>query len=204
MKTPADFILIIRRFANYSFIVYRTYNLNMLIQNSIKTFILIGLFIFLIGEQEVQGQQKKKYLTVEDILVKLVFKSRFNKTIAEINKQLIENVQERKVDFTLDSEDENSLKRIGASDLLIKAIRENFSKILQDQIILYKKFTDNYAGSFEQKKIALEAAKEFIKKYSDDVDFKDIIEYFKRNIPVMEKSLNDIKNRDKTSNPNNL
>ena len=176
----------------------------MLIQNSIKTFILIGLFIFLIGEQEVQCQQKMKYVTSEIVLDNLIFGLRLTKSIDEINRRLIEQIKKYKVDFTLRSEEEKAFKRIGASDLLIKAIRENYSKILQDQIILYKRFTDNYNGTLEQKKIALEAAKEFVEKYRDDADSKDIIEYFRKFIPAFEKYLNDIKNRDKTSSPNNL
>jgi hypothetical protein len=158
-------------------------------------FILIGLFVFA-NQQQVLGQEGKNSLNINDVLVKLVFNTRFNKSIEDINKQLIKDIQERKVDFRLSLEDEKSLKKIGASDSLIKAIRENFSKILQEQIILYKKFTDNYNGDFEQKKIALEAAKEFVKRYSYEAKFKDIIEYFKSNIPAFEKYLNTAINKD--------
>lgn len=155
--------------------------------------ILIALFGF-INIQQIQGQQKIKYVSACDIFDNLVFGLRFNSSIDQINKSLIKEIQERGVDFTLSSEEEEkSFKKLGASDLLIKAIRENFSKTVQERISLYKKFTDNYNGTLEQKKIALDAAKEFIEKYSDDGDSKDIIKYFRSNIPAMEKYLNDKK-----------
>ena len=153
------------------------------------TSICMGLFVFL-NTQQVQCQQKMKYVTACIIFDNLVFGSRFNKSVGEINTWLIEQIQKRKVDFSLRPEEEKSLKRIGASDSLIKAIRENFSKELQEKTNLYKKFTDNYNGkTTEQKKIALDAAKEFIEKYADDEESKDIIEYLKKFIPYMEKKI---------------
>ncbi len=46
---------------------------------------------------------------------------------------------------------------------------------------------NNYDGTIEQKKIAVEAAKEFVKKFGDD---KDVIDYFKAAIPDLEKIIN--------------
>lgn len=55
---------------------------------------------------------------------------------------------------------------------------------------MYKKFTDNYAAKNpEQLKIALDAAKEFIKKYSQVEEDKNIIEYLKKWIPATEKQI---------------
>lgn len=159
-----------------------------------KTIIILIVLFGFINIQQVQGQQKIKYLSACNIFDNLVFGLRFNTSIDQINKSLIKEIQERGVDFTLMSEEEEkSFKKLGASDLLIKAIRENFSKTIQERINLYKKFTDNYNGTLDQKKIALEAAKEFVEKYADDADSKDIIEYFRSNIPAMEKYLNDKK-----------
>jgi hypothetical protein len=167
-----------------------------------KTIIILGVLLGFINIQQVLGQQKAQYMSACNIFDNLVFGLRFKNSIDEINKLLINQIKERKVDFTLNSDEEKAFKRIGASDLLIKAIHENYSKTLQEQISLYKKFTDNYNGTLEQKKIALEAAKMFVEKFSGDADYKDIIEYFRNNIPAMEKYLNEIKNIDKDSNLN--
>ncbi len=156
----------------------------------ITTSICIGLFIFLVGQQKVQGQQEN-HLSFDDIIKTLAFKSRISKSTKEINEQLIKDVRKRGIEVILTSEEEKSLKKAGASKLLIKLIRES-SRKREEQLILYKKHTDNYDGTIEQKKIALEAAKEFVKRYSDVAEFKDIkdiIKYFKANIPGLEKQI---------------
>lgn len=151
--------------------------------------IFLFLSIFVIANSlQVYGQQKEKLVSACHIFDNLVFGLRFNSSIVEVNRRIIKQIQERGVDFRLESkEEENSFRKIGASELLIQAIRGNFSKILQEQTILYKKFTDNYNGTPEQKKIALYAAKEYIEKYAEDEESKDIIEYFRKTIPAMEK-----------------
>ena len=160
----------------------------MQVRKSIVTIICIGLLIFLVGQQEIQGQQEKP-VSFEHIKAKLVFRSRISKSNEEINKQLIIDIRKRGVNFILSSVDTKILKKIGANDLLIKAILENLSKELEEQIILYKKYTDNFNGTIKQKKIAIEAAKEFVNKYSDNKELKDIIDYFRKNGPFLEKYL---------------
>lgn len=152
--------------------------------------IFIGFFI-LLSCQQIQGQQEIKYVSACNIFDNLVFGLRFDSSIDEINKVLVKRVQELGVDFTLSLEEEKSFRKIGASDLLIKAIRENFSKTLREKIDLYKKFTDNYNGkTIEQKKIAVDAAKEFIEKFSDEEDgSKILIEYLRKVIPALEKQI---------------
>ena len=152
--------------------------------------VLIVVFVSF-NTQQVYGQQRVKYVNVCQVFDNLVFGLRFNNNIAEINKLMIKQIQERGVDFKLQNkEEENSFRKIGASDLLIKAIRENYSKELGEKIDLYKKFTDNHASKNpEQSKIAIDAAKEFIKRYSDVEEDKDIIEYFKKWIPATEKQI---------------
>lgn len=163
--------------------------MNIYLYKRIIPSIFIGLFVFLINQQQIQGQQEIKYVSACKVFDNLVFGLRFNKSVDEINKVLIKQIQEYGVDFTLSSDEEKSFKKIGASDLLIKAIRENFSTKLREKIDLYKKFTDNYAGNLKQKKIALDAAKEYVKKYSDEAEDKMIIDYLKQFIPDMERQL---------------
>lgn len=151
--------------------------------------IFISLFVFLIGQQQIQAQQEK-HLNFNDIRETLVSKSHISKTTEEINEQLVTDIRKRGVSFILTSEDEDALKKAGGSDLLIKSIRENLPKRLEERIILYRKYVNNYDGTIEQKKIAVEAAKEFVKKFSDDKDVKDVIDYFKAAIPDLEKIIN--------------
>jgi len=70
---------------------------------------------------------------------------------------------------------------------------------------LYKKYIDNYAGTMAQKKIAVEAGKEYIQKYEacatatkdaagvekKTLTFAEQITYFKENVPVLEKAITD-------------
>lgn len=155
-----------------------------------KTLIILFVLIGFTNTQQVYGQQKLKWVSACNIFDNLVFGLRFNSSINEANRLLIKQIQERGVNFKLELEEEKSFRKIGASDLLIKAIRENFSKEFQYQIDLYKKFTDNYAGkTIEQKKIAIDAGKEFIEKFGDEEDNKDIIEYLKKVIPELERRI---------------
>ena len=159
--------------------------------NFSKAMVILIVLLGLINTQHIYGQQPMKYVTVCYIFDNLVFGLRFNSNIVEINKLIIKQIQERGVDFKLESkEEENSFRKIGATDELIKAIRGNFSKEFQHQIDLYKKFTDNYAGkTIEQRRTAIDAAKEFIEKFGDVEDNKDIIKYLKKIIPELERRI---------------
>ena len=157
-----------------------------------KTVIIFIVLFGFFNTQQVYGQQEVKYVTVCQVFDNLVFGLRFNNNIAEINKWLIKQIQERGVDFKLESkEEENSFRKIGASDLLIKAIRENYSKELEEKSDLYKKFTENYASKNpEQLKIAIESGKEFVKRYREDESVKEIVDYLVKTIPALERRIN--------------
>lgn len=168
--------------------------------NLAVVFIKAALFVFLNGTQ-IQGQEKQDYLNLNSIQLKLVFTSRIIETTEEINEQLIKDIKERKVNFILSSEDEESLKKAGASEALIRVIRENLPKEIKEKIVLtnekvalYRKFTDNYDGNVSQKKIAIDAAKEYVKRYRDDKDDKEIIAYFTKVIPELESIVKSIVN----------
>ena len=150
--------------------------------------ICIGLFVFA-NSQKIQGQEKKDYLNLNSIRLKLVFTSRISKSTEEINEQLVKDIKERKVNFILSYEDEESLKKTGASEALIKVIRENLPKEIERKIILYKKYTDNYDGNVSQKRIAIDAAKEYIKRYGENEEDKEIIDYLKKTIPILENQI---------------
>ena len=149
---------------------------------------LVSVFVSLIFLFVTQAQsQEKKSVNLNDIALKLTFTSRISKSTEEINKELIADVRKRGVNFILEAEDEKLLQSKGANDFLIKAIRESLPKGQREKIILYKKYVDNYKGTFEQKKIALKTAKEYLEKYKDCAEDKHIIEYFKKSIPMLEQ-----------------
>lgn len=149
----------------------------------------IAALICLFANQTALAQEKKP-LNLNDIAVKLTFTSRISKSTKQINKELTADVRKRKVNFILEPDDENLLRKAGANNSLIKAIYESAPKEvkkLEEQTVLYRKHVDNYKGKVEQKKTALDAAKEFVEKYKDCVDAKLIIEYFKQSIPILEQ-----------------
>jgi len=167
-------------------------NMKILIFRTMIISTFISLFVFLIGQQQVQAQQGKP-LNLNDIQKTFISTSHISKTIEELNEQLITDIRKRKVNFILTSEDEDSLKKAGGSDLLIKEIRENLPERTKEKIILYQEYLNNYdKKTVPEIKIAVKAAKEYVKKFSDDKDDKEIIDYFKAAIPNLEKNIADL------------
>lgn len=159
-----------------------------MMRNITYKFFLLGFFLFIIGCQTSLAQEKPNYVNFDEVMGNLTFSSRIDKTTAEINQQIIIQIMERKVNFILSKEDEVKLKKAGGNKVLIKTINENISEELKEQIILYKKFTDNYNGQTSiQRKIALEAAREFLQKYSDNSEpqVKEILKYLKEYIAII-------------------
>ena len=174
-----------------------------------KIAFILGLIVFIISQSQIYGQEKPNYINLNYILVKLTFTSRISHSTQEINEQLIKDIRERQVDFILSSENEKWVKDSGGSDLLITEIRANLPKNIEEKLhfwneadALYQKYRDNYQGDFKQKNIALEAAREFIKRYGDEknikeefreeftADYKAIITYLKSMIPKLEPNWN--------------
>lgn len=63
-----------------------------------------------------------------------------------------------------------------------------------EKTALYEKYTKNYAGTLEQRKIAIAAAQEYIEKYADD---KQQVDYFKTALPPLQKYVDDETRRQK-------
>ena len=55
---------------------------------------------------------------------------------------------------------------------------------------LYAKYTENYKGTIAERKVAVEAAKEYIQKFNSEID-KPITDYLKGAIPQLEKGIKD-------------
>ncbi|MEZ5345032.1 MAG: hypothetical protein R2681_05680 [Pyrinomonadaceae bacterium] len=61
----------------------------------------------------------------------------------------------------------------------------------EEKAALYEKYTANYAGTIEQRRIAVKAGKEYIEKYGANEADKEIVDYLKGAIPTIEKSIED-------------
>lgn len=152
----------------------------------------ISLPINFLGQQV--SVQQNQPLNFWDIRKTLVFRSQQRESDAEINERLVRIVRQRKVNFLLSDDEEKSLKKAGDSDLLIETIRESLPKNLEELLVLYNKYVENYKGDLKQQKTAIEAAKEFVEKYKADKEskygnekeLKQIFEYFKETIQSLE------------------
>lgn len=67
------------------------------------------------------------------------------------------------------------------------------SSYAQDQTAekqaLYTKYTTNYAGTIEQKKIAIAAAEEYIQKWGASADDKEQVDYFQKALPTLKATV---------------
>lgn len=157
-------------------------------RSTIKFSVFLSLFLF--SNQTFFSQEDKCVLPLSmfDIFVRLKPDSRQDKTIARINEELINEIAERKVNFKLSQADENSLKKSGADELILKTIRENPAKYSNERECLYQKYVDNHqSDDIEKLKIALEAAKEYVSKISTVGSPQT--QYFKNAIVALESKI---------------
>lgn len=64
---------------------------------------------------------------------------------------------------------------------------------------LYKQFTDNYAGTLDQKKTAVTAGEKYVAIYGTCADDKAIVDYLNSNIPAMKKFIDDTTKKNSTT-----
>lgn len=155
-----------------------------------KWHIWIGcvLFVLLLSlsalGQTKTTQPEKKPLKLAEIRQRLTLQSTTRESIDGINKHLIADVRKRDVAFALLAAGEEALRAIGASEKLIKVIRN--SPRTKDKMRLDAIFRDNASGNLKQRFVAVKAAKEFLQKYENDEDVKEFVEYLKRWMPQSE------------------
>jgi len=72
-----------------------------------------------------------------------------------------------------------------------------------DKETLYAKYTDNYASpEIAKRRIAVQAAKEYIEKFGNNADDKEIVDYLKGAIPAIEKGIEDQLEQEKAAAEN--
>jgi len=147
----------------------------------------IGKFVFcfslfVIAFQNVSAQEKP--FTLNDILAKLTFTSRVDKSVEQINAKLIEEIKKRKVGFEPTADDEQKIKARGGNLALIKAINANFvqtrSPAETDSKLALELWNCNSKTDLADIKQCLRIAKKLT------LDFKDE--------PLTERETKDLKN----------
>ena len=122
------------------------------------------------------------------------FTSRKIKSVEQINQELTDEIRQHKVAFLLDSANEKTLREAGANDLMIKTIRENKSdnsQLKEDSEKLYELFSTHIEENLTLEKLSqiLEIEKDYVKKYEYFECQKEIIDYLKESIPLLEKQI---------------
>ena len=117
--------------------------------------------------------------------------------IAPTNKELIDAVEARGIDFVLTPEEEWALRLREASDELIVTLRKAFDPEEREfrlrvarQQNLYNTFVSNFNSSdLSAKTAAMNAARDFVADYADDSNVTQIIAYMRRTLPSLERSV---------------
>jgi len=119
----------------------------------------------------------------------------FPYTIEQTNRELLDAVRTRGVNFVFSTEEEWSLTLLEASDELLDAIREALPADEREARLrdahrkkLYYDFTSNYRrNDVYGRTTALQAGKEFLRLYGSDVEFRDIAAQMRRMVPQLER-----------------
>ena len=160
--------------------------------------ILLNLFLLLGVAAVAQAQLKANGpVTLAELRSILSRAETSADLIAPTNKELIDAVEARGVDFVLTPEEEWALRLREASDDLIAALRSAFDPAEREfrlrvakQQDLYNTFVSNFNSSdLSAKTAALNAARDFVADYADDSNVTQIVAYMRRTLPSLERSV---------------
>ena len=155
---------------------------------SIIKFSVFLTLILLFGQTVLS--QETKCLSFNDTLSKL--SSTESKNVQQINDDLINEIQKRKVNFVLTATEEKLLKKTGANYSLINTIRANLfneSKEASDLYKIYADITSIESSEIEQAKKLIEVAEEYVRRFEKDECYKEQVNYFKQSIPILKKAI---------------
>jgi hypothetical protein len=159
---------------------------------------LLNLFLLLGVAAVAQAQLKANGpVTLAELRSILSRAEKSADLIAPTNKELIDAVEARGVDFVLTPEEEWALRLREASDDLIAALRSAFDPAEREfrlrvakQQDLYNTFVSNFNSSdLSAKTAALNAARDFVADYADDSNVTLIVAYMRRTLPSLERSV---------------
>lgn len=155
----------------------------------IKFSVFLSVFLFF-GQMTFAQENQCKQITVDYLVAKLKSASPEADSKEKVIKELKSEIIKRKMLSFPNYGDEKELRRLGANDSLIKTIIENLSKPSEEEGNLYNLFLENYdSKEIEKVKKALEAAKEYVRKFENDGCHRELVEYFKDAIPTLETAV---------------
>lgn len=145
---------------------------------------------------QIRAQDKKPFADYNEILSELTFTSSISKSKEQLNDELIESVKTRGVEFVLLEEDEQALRNAGANDSLIKAIFEGLPdaakrNLRQNLYANYMESVEKLSTEILREKI--KSAKKFIRLFDGNAEDKEVVDYFNKNLPLLEKQLSNVK-----------
>ena len=144
-----------------------------------------------------QEEAQEKPVTKREVSVSLRLAPDSPEGIEDTNKELIEQIKERGVDFALSFEEEWSLQLQDASDELIETIRKALTPQERErrlkrteQLGFYNMFLNNYARpDLTSKRIAVIAGREFVQRYKGDAEAAEKVRLVEQNLPSLERSI---------------
>ena len=164
----------------------------MLFRTLLNLFLLLGVAVAAQAQLKANGP-----VTLAELRSILSRAENSADLIAPTNKELIDAVEARGVDFVLTPEEEWALRLREASDDLIAALRSAFDPAEREfrlrvakQQDLYNTFVSNFNSSdLSAKTAALNAARDFVADYADDSNVTQIVAYMRRTLPSLERSV---------------
>lgn len=136
-------------------------------------------------------------VTKREISVSLRLAGDLPENLEKTNRELIEEIRDRGVNFALSTEEEWALQLQDASPELIVAIREALAPAERQAVLdntqrdgLYNAFMTNRGREdVASKQIAIASGKEFIRRYRSDPSQANTIRLMERTIPTLERSV---------------
>ena len=149
------------------------------------------------AQEKDKSKLEERPIHYQDIQAMLVFRSRIKKSDKQVANEIAAEIRRRTVEFIITLEEEKALRKIGANDELIDAIRNGIPEEKREHVLkleemtrVYVRFTDNYyKKTIPEIRIAIEAGKEFIRLYGDDPEVKEQVDYLRSTIPKLEKMI---------------
>lgn len=168
----------------------------MLYRNPLHLFLLTLCFAAAVIAQ--QGP-----VTKSEIFSALENAKSSDELLQQTNEKLIEEIEERGLDFLLTPEEEWQLEMRDASEELIGVIRgaidpaeRAFRLKVRKQQRLYLSFATNFnSRDLEGRQAALDAAREFISLYENDPHVAEIVTFMQRNVPRMQRTVSMMERR---------
>jgi hypothetical protein len=143
------------------------------------------------------GSDEVKPVRIQEVRRALRVTPQTPEQIEKTNQELILAIKARGVNFALSEAEEWALGLEEASDELIQTIREALTSEERERLLkvreqegLYYTFVNNYAQADVNSKLAaIEAGKEFVRRFRNDPNVAEIVAYLQRAVPALERSV---------------